>query len=75
MKFDDGTIQIVGFTHRERDDLMPPTKSAVRAECYIGGWSLEPVPGNPNACKGTLMTELDLQGSLPQSVIKIAHKQ
>ena len=41
----------------------------------IGGWSFEPVPDNPNATKATLMSEIDLKGSIPQSVIKMAHKQ
>jgi len=36
------------FSVPEKDDLLPATKSIVRADLRIGGWILEPVEGDPN---------------------------
>ena len=39
----------------------------------IGGWILEPVPGNPSLTKTTYLVELDLKGSIPGFVVKKAN--
>lgn len=62
------------FTDPNYQNLVPEKKNPIRGECYVGGWSMEPVNGDKNKSKLTLMIELDLKGNIPQAILKTANK-
>ena len=76
------------FTDPNYQKLVPEKKNPIRGECYVsfdfkinnfafnqvGGWSMEPVNGDKNKSKLTLMIELDLKGNIPQAILKTANK-
>jgi len=53
--------------------LEPETKKAIRGECHVGGWTLEPLPEDKNKTRLTLMIELDLKGGLSPWILKKAN--
>lgn len=57
-----------------RNDLVPESKGVIRGNIPIGGWRLEPVKGNPNHTRCQYIVELDLKGSIPGFVMKMAIK-
>ena len=80
-KLDDGSIIIC--TRSASDELFEKQKSFVRATINISGYWIQPVTGLPNddpmyesssegdACKVTLISHMDLGGSLPAYVLNM----
>ena len=64
----DGTIFITVFTDQKCSLKVPETDEAIRGTCQVGGWSLEPLPGNRT--KMTLVVDLNPAGSLPIWLLK-----
>lgn len=80
-KLDDGSIVIC--TRSASDELFEKQKNFVRATINISGYWIQPVTGLPNddpmyesssesdACKVTLISHMDLGGSLPAYVLNM----
>ena len=49
-------------------------KGAVRAETPVGGCLLKVDPNNANKTNMTIVNEIDLKGSIPDFVLKVAFK-
>lgn len=66
-KLEDGSYIVIerSTTHPN----YPPRKNFVRAEVLLSGHLIQPVPGNPNACRVTNVSEIDLKGSIPGPVV------
>lgn len=47
----------------------PPAKNYVRAHCVVGGYLLTPLKDDPMKCTVVYITQVDLKGSLPTSIM------
>ena len=74
--------------NEEVNNIVPQTKAIVRGSCYVSNFLINIIlyisdrwlesrtsSRQSKATKGTLMHELDLKGSIPASVYKVAFKQ
>lgn len=52
----------------------PPKKGVVRGSVPLQGWAIRPDPVDPNKCRLFLYSEVDLNGSIPSFVQKLAFK-
>ena len=44
--------------------------------CFqVAGWLFEPLPDNPKHTKATLISEIDLKGSIPKSIYSQVYKE
>lgn len=69
-----GDMQIVVFADSEYENLVPADKSrAVRGSVYVGGWYFEKM--SEEQTRATLILEIDIQGRVPQWVIKQSNTQ
>lgn len=69
LKYPNGKI-IVGASTVEHPKC-PPIKTSVRAEIEIAGWIFEP---QDKGSWVTYITQTDLKGSIPQSIVNTATK-
>lgn len=70
----DGQIIICSKSH-EHDDC-PPHKKYVRGEVVIGGWILSPAKDDPSKTFAKYITQTDLKGSIPKSIVNsVSEKQ
>ena len=58
----------------EHDDV-PPIKGVVRAVLIIGGWILDPVPGDHNKTFAHYIVEGDPKGSIPKMIVNLGYKK
>ena len=54
------------------DSRCPELKGFVRAELVVGGYIITPSSDNPNTSIVTYITQANLNGYIPQSIVKIA---
>lgn len=73
-KTPEGTIYAI-VRHANRDDMVPTEKGVTRGALPLGGWMLEPVKGDPSKTKCYYIAEIDLKGSVPGFIMKLAIKQ
>mmetsp|Transcript_9735 Transcript_9735/g.13308 ORF Transcript_9735/g.13308 Transcript_9735/m.13308 type:complete len:557 (-) Transcript_9735:40-1710(-) len=66
-KLKDGTVVVLNraTTHEEA----PVSNDFVRAAIVLAANIIQPVPGNPNACKLTMITQLDPGGFAPPVIV------
>ena len=70
----DGTISDTAFSERTKENLVEPKPGAIRADCYIGGWTLRPISEGKET-EMTIIIEADIKGMIPKSVIKFTNKE
>lgn len=70
----DGRV-IISSTSHEHEDC-PPHKKYVRAELIRGGWILTPDKENPSRTFAQYISQSDLKGNIPKSIVNsVAEKQ
>jgi len=71
---EDGTISDTAFSERTKEYLVAPKAGAIRADCYIGGWTLRPIEGGRHT-EMMIIIEADIKGMIPKSIIKFTNKE
>ena len=73
IKQDDGKIIISAFSEENKD--CPPDKKYVRAELIRGGWILTPDESDPDKTFAQYITQTDLKGNIPKSLVNTVSKK
>ncbi|KAF9338131.1 hypothetical protein BG006_010241 [Podila minutissima] len=64
----DGTIYFAACS--VESDRIPPVPGKVRADIFIAGWIIQPLPSNPPITKITYVIQTDLLSRLPKFIAK-----
>ncbi|KAG0040355.1 hypothetical protein BGZ82_003361 [Podila clonocystis] len=64
----DGTIYFAACS--VESDRIPPVSGKVRADIFIAGWIIQPLPSNPPITKITYVIQTDLLSRLPKFIAK-----
>lgn len=64
----DGTIYFAACS--VESDKIPPVPGKVRADIFIAGWIIQPLPSNPPITKITYVIQTDLLSRLPKFIAK-----